>query len=255
MATTARRFRILGGGRVSGKAGAFNIGLLNMQTDDYQDRLASNNFTVVRVSRDLPNRSSIGGIFVNREGTGDLAPADDHNRTYAVDGKWGIGQTHRAFELRRQTETPGVTRRRLRVQRPVADQRAAVRSRARLSGSRRPLQPGGRVPQPARLSQAGCAPRHALAAAGLPQLQEVRPHASYRSFWGHDGFQETGYMHIDNHWQFRNAYEVHTGMNLTLEGVRAPFEIYPGIFVPPGTYEHKEAQLVFMTNQGAPHAA
>jgi hypothetical protein len=83
-------------------------------------------------------------------------------------------------------------------------------------------------------------------------IQELRPHVSYRAFWGHDGFQETGYTHVDNHWQFRNAYEVHTGMNLTLEGVRTPFEIYPGIFVPPGTYEHAEAQLVFMTNQGAP---
>jgi hypothetical protein len=83
-------------------------------------------------------------------------------------------------------------------------------------------------------------------------LQEVRPHVSYRAFWGHDGFQETGYTHLDNHWQFRNSYEVHTGMNLTLEGVREPFEIYPDIFVPPGTYEHAEAQLVLMTNQAAP---
>ena len=83
-------------------------------------------------------------------------------------------------------------------------------------------------------------------------LQELRPHVSFRGFWGHDGFHETGYVHVDNHWQFRNAYEVHTGMNFTLEGVRTPFEIYPGIFVPPGTYEHQEAQLVFMTNQGAP---
>ena len=40
-------------------------------------------------------------------------------------------------------------------------------------------------------------------------------------------------------------------MNLTLEGVRTPFEIYPGVFVPPGTYDHQEAQLVFMSNQGA----
>jgi hypothetical protein len=41
-------------------------------------------------------------------------------------------------------------------------------------------------------------------------------------------------------------------MNLTREGVRVPFEIYPGIFVPAGTYDHSEAQLVLMTNQGAP---
>ena len=59
-------------------------------------------------------------------------------------------------------------------------------------------------------------------------------------------------MHLDNHWQFRNSAEVHTGMNLTREGVRMPFEIYPGILVPPGTYDNAEAQLVAMSNQGAP---
>jgi hypothetical protein len=58
--------------------------------------------------------------------------------------------------------------------------------------------------------------------------------------------------HIDNHWEFRNSYEVHTGINLTEEGVREPFEIYPGVLVPPGSYKHREAQLAFMTNQGAP---
>jgi hypothetical protein len=73
-----------------------------------------------------------------------------------------------------------------------------------------------------------------------------------RGFWGLDGFQETGYAHLDNHWQFRDSTEVHTGMNLTREGVRTPFEIYPGIFVPPGTYDNAEAQLVAMSNQGAP---
>ncbi len=45
---------------------------------------------------------------------------------------------------------------------------------------------------------------------------------------------------------------MHTGVNLTEEGVRVPFEIYPKIFVPAGSYKAKEAQLVFMTNQGAP---
>jgi hypothetical protein len=31
-----------------------------------------------------------------------------------------------------------------------------------------------------------------------------------------------------------------------------PFEIYPGIFVPPGTYDNAEAQIALITNQGAP---
>jgi hypothetical protein len=84
-------------------------------------------------------------------------------------------------------------------------------------------------------------------------LQEIRPHSSYRAFYGiDDDLLESMQWHIDNHWQFRNSYEVHTGMNITEEGLRRPFEIYPGIFVPTGSYRHSEAQLVFMTNQGAP---
>ncbi|MBA3272217.1 MAG: carbohydrate binding family 9 domain-containing protein [Acidobacteria bacterium] len=243
---------IIGGGRVSGKAGPYNIGLLNMQTDDYRDRLPSNNFSVMRISRDFPNRSSIGGMFVNRDGTGGLAMKNDHNRTYALDGKWGVGQNTVLSSFVARTDTPGIT-----------DDDYAFNVRSRTNVSRFDLEMGyqevgdGFNPQVGFLSRRGYRkPDIRLNTRWRPSdflnIQEMRPHATYRSFWGHDGFQETGYVHIDNHWQFRNAYEVHTGMNMTLEGVRTPFEIYPGIFVPPGTYEHKEAQVVLMTNQGAP---
>ena len=38
------------------EAGRYNVGLLNMQTDDVRNRPA-NNFSVVRASRDLPSRA------------------------------------------------------------------------------------------------------------------------------------------------------------------------------------------------------
>lgn len=243
---------ILGGGRVSGKVGAFNVGLLNMQTDDYRDRVASNNFSVVRVSRDLPNRSSLGGIFVNRQGTGTLARDNDHNRTYAVDGKWGVGDSTILSSFFARTETPG-----------VSSDDYAYNIRSQTNYPRFDLQFGYQEvgdrfnPEVGFLSRRGYRkPDAFLMTRFRPSnrfnIQELRPHVSYRGFWGHDGFQETGYAHIDNHWQFKNSTEVHTGMNLTYEGVRTPFEIFPGIFVPPGEYSHQEAMLVTMTNQGAP---
>jgi Domain of unknown function (DUF5916) len=243
---------ILAGGRVSGKAGKYNIGLLNMQTDDFQEDVASNNFAVVRVSRDLPNRSAVGGLFVNRQGVGDLSGDDDHNRTYAVDGKWGIGQNTVLSSFVARTDTPGVN---------GDDYAFNVRSRTNLQ--RLDLEFGYQEvadefnPEVGFLSRRGYRkPDGRIMTRFRPNdflsLQEIRPHVTYRSFWGFDDFHETSYTHIDSHWQFRNSYEVHTGMNLTLEGVRTPFEIYPGIFVPPGTYENAEAQLVLMTNQGAP---
>ncbi|MCA1586086.1 MAG: carbohydrate binding family 9 domain-containing protein [Acidobacteria bacterium] len=243
---------ILAGGRVSGKAGQFNIGLLNMQTDDFSEQLASTNFSVVRISRDLPNRSQVGGLFVNRQGVGNLAPDDDRNGTYAVDGKWGIGQSTVLSSFLAQTDTPGVS----------ADEYAFnVRSRTNLEQI--DIELGYQEvadqfnPEVGFLSRRGYRKPDARVMTRFRpkdflRLQEIRPHVTYRGFWGFDDFQETGYSHIDSHWQFRNAYEVHTGMNLTLEGVRTPFEIYPGIFVPPGTYDNAEAQIVLMTNQGAP---
>jgi hypothetical protein len=83
-------------------------------------------------------------------------------------------------------------------------------------------------------------------------LHEIRPHVSYRGFWKPDGFQESGFLHLDTHWEWRNAWELHTGVNVVREGVLAPFEIAPGVVVPPGTYDHSELQLVGFTNQGAP---
>ncbi len=84
------------------------------------------------------------------------------------------------------------------------------------------------------------------------RLLEIRPHTSYRAYWTLGGFQETGFWPIDSHWAWRAAHEIHTGMNITREGVVDAFEIYPGIVVPPGVYDHREAMIVAFTRRAAP---
>ena len=243
---------ILGGARVSGKAGKYNLGLLNMQADAFGGRMPSNNFAVVRVSRDLPNRSTIGGLFVSRQATGSLAGDDDHNRTFALDGKWGIGQSTVLSSFVAKTGTPGVD---------TGDVAFNVRSQTNLPRMDLELgyqEVGERFnPEVGFLSRRGYRKPDArimtrFRPSGFIGIHELRPHATYRAFYGIDGFQETGYLHLDNHWQWTNGYEVHTGVNFTEEGVRTPFTIYPGVIVPPGTYENAEAQIAFITNQGAP---
>src|SRR6185436_1209610 len=78
---------IRGGARLSGKTAGYNIGLMNMQTEAVAQRPA-NNFTALRVSRDLPSRSGIGAMVINRTATGDLAGSDDWNRTWGLDGRF-----------------------------------------------------------------------------------------------------------------------------------------------------------------------
>jgi hypothetical protein len=89
----------------------------------------------------------------------------------------------------------------------------------------------------------------------LAKFQEIRPHSNYRAYWNHDGFQETGFWHLDSSWELKNGVEFSTGFNFTREGVVRAFEIYPGVIVPTGTYDHQEVQLNIASNQGAPISA
>ena len=53
-----------------------------------------------RVNRELPNRSSVGAIFVSRVATGEGPGADHWNRTWGLDGKLGVGDRTRQISRR-----------------------------------------------------------------------------------------------------------------------------------------------------------
>jgi hypothetical protein len=95
---------IIGGARLSGKINNTNIGFLSMFTDDVESLgIKKNNFNVARINQQLSQRSSIGAIFVNRNG---LESDDDYNRTYGVDGKWGIGKKATVSGYYANTDSP-----------------------------------------------------------------------------------------------------------------------------------------------------
>jgi len=70
---------IIAGGRLTGKIGKFNIGALDILTDNTQAGPKSH-FTVARVTRDVFQRSRVGAIFTNRANIG-----RDHQQAYGVD--------------------------------------------------------------------------------------------------------------------------------------------------------------------------
>ena len=79
-----------------------------MQTDDVGLQ-PGNNFSVLRVSRELRNRSGIGAMFVNRSATGDLSRSGDWNRTWGTDARVGVGEHFTLAGFGARTETPGLT--------------------------------------------------------------------------------------------------------------------------------------------------
>ena len=246
---------IFGGGRLSGKVGSnTNVGFLNIQTQSVNATgTPSNNFTVARVRQDFQNRSNIGAMFVNRGATGDLAGERDYNRSYAVDGRWGIGQTGTVSGFAAQTDTPG-----------LKGDTHAFNMAANYDSERYQLRGGFTEVGPNFNPEVGFYARRGYRRSDAsvrttfrPQnplgILEWYPHASHYTIWNFmTGQQETQYTHLDNGIEWRNGYQVSTGVNLTKEGVLEPFEIFPGVTVPVDTYDHAEAIMRFNTNQGAP---
>jgi hypothetical protein len=83
---------IIGGGRVSGKDGPVERRLLNMQTEEFGGITPSNNFGVVRLSRELPNRSAVGRAL--RQPSGVRRPRRERRLQPHLRRRWQVG--HRA---------------------------------------------------------------------------------------------------------------------------------------------------------------
>jgi hypothetical protein len=93
------------GGRLTGRAGAYSLGVLNLQTgDEATTATASTNFTVVRVKRDILRKSSVGLIATNRSvgvsGAGS-------NQAYGVDGTFAFFEDFQVNTYWARTATEG----------------------------------------------------------------------------------------------------------------------------------------------------
>ena len=97
---------IVGGGRITGKIGPFDIGALNIQTDDEAISGAEmTNFTVVRLKRDILRRSSVGAILTNRSAS--LA-GDGSSQAYGVDTTFSFYENVNLLGYVAKTQTPGI---------------------------------------------------------------------------------------------------------------------------------------------------
>jgi hypothetical protein len=100
------------GAKVTGRIGSYNVGFLQVQTRKLGEAsspfaIPRDQFTVLRVKRDILKRSYIGGIFVNRQGaTSTGGPA--YNRVAGVDSEFNLTDHYKATAFWMGSATPGV---------------------------------------------------------------------------------------------------------------------------------------------------
>ena len=240
---------IKGGARLSGKASGFNIGMLNMQTDDLGEA-PGNNFTNLRVSRDLPNRSGLGVLFVNRSATGELASDDNWNRTYAVDGRLGIGErlTFGGFASRTQTPELNGREHAWNTSSEYDDGKTFLVFDYGIVGEDFNPEVG--------FLENSLGYRRWYFRAQETMRQDAITNLGFREFLPHINYTRYDYLdgqglqnaelHIDNHWDWESGYFISGALNGTWEGLHEPFQIFPGIVVPPG--DHGGMRFTLRTN-------
>ena len=244
---------IWGGVRMSGRTGPYTLGVLSMQTKEVNDDaqtglnegLASNNYTVARLKRDVFANSDIGAIFVNRQAT----EANDYNRGWGIDGNFRFFQNLTINGYLAQTKTGGVECKdscndraeklgvnwrdnRLRIQAIYSNIREDFHPEVGIKGV-----PAGRDSARGLRSTVEVhtrPPRN-------PIVREINPH--YRHFFILDPKGDAVYQ--EGHFSpaeffFHNGSRAEISFNPRIERLDAPYQIpnSPNVMIPAGEYRY-----------------
>ena len=232
--------RLLGGARLSGKAGGWNIGALNMQTaKDDALALPSENQTVVRVRRELGSRSSVGALFTNRQAGG-----SQYNRQLGFDGRWAINDQGTFDGWLMKTWTPGLEGR--------SDWAGAANAQWATSTwnvTAGALQVGD-IFNP----ELGFVSRTDIRAYDstlmwtpfYPQAKHVRnmsPHVSFNYNTDLENRLLTRRWHFDWDVFLKRGDKISVAHNRIFEQLDEPFEIVQGVVIVPGAYKFEETEI------------
>jgi len=241
---------ILGGGRLTGTAGGMKIGMLSMRTEAVKDITEANQYSVFRLKKELPNRTHIGAMYTALDHMG----TDGYvNNAYAFDAQIGIGELSKIVVFAGLTETPEMDKDNAYAYRmEIARETKQISTNASYTEVGASFNPEMRYLKRENYRKWSGRIFTRFRPENKFGLLEIRPHVNYDGYWKLDGFQESGRWHIDNHWEFRSGFEIHTGTNLVKEGVIEVFEISDSVFVSAGTYDDQEIQIMIMTNQAKP---
>ena len=240
---------IIGGGRLTGRAGGFNVGLLSLQTEAIDaEGVPMNNYSVGRLMKELPNRSQIGAMVVSRLNTDSTG---DYNLTYAVDGRLGIGENINFDGHIARTETPGLSDREHAIGLTGAFLTRDWNITAQYREVGENFNPEvGFVPRSDYRVIIGRLQRN-IRVPSVGWLRELQPHIVAREWWGFDGFHQTQYIHIDMAAAMENGGFLSTVVNLRHEGLQEPFEVAEGIVLPAAAYDFAEGMVRYNTDPSA----
>ena len=238
---------LYGGARLTGRAGAYGLGFMTMQSQDFLAR-PSENYTVARVRRDVLANSDVGAIVTSRDATGS---SDDFNRVFGADANFRFFRYFSVNGFAAKSETPGETRNQGTSKAAVGWEDSRKRLQAsvlhigegfrddlgfvRRTGVLRAFFDWAWLPQPEVLRRHG--------------IRQIEPHASVWTYYDPSGeiASRLGHAAMQVLWNsgsyFEYAFEPRT------EAIATPFRLRPDVEpIPPGRYDWTQHLFAAETN-------
>jgi hypothetical protein len=239
---------IVGGGRLTGQAGPFSVGVLSLQTADAGEIAGANN-SVIRVRGDVLPRATIGGIFTNKQNSSFAG------RTAGVDGRFrfftsssvqlwaadtwndgadeGTGAAFAGVELRNDRYAIAGTY--TTIGENFDPELGFVRRRDM-------VRTVGRVAYTPRFENSSWA-------------RQLRLELTGTYIEGQDGHKKSDEAVQHTQLNFQSGDLVLVGLTHRSEVLDEPFPIRPDVFLDPGTYSYNYAGILFRTNDSRPLSA
>lgn len=264
LSSTGVPIDIIAGARLSGKVGGWNVGALNIQTDEAENAAGTqvvgqaNNFTTLRIQREV-GRSSYGAIFVNRKGTGSYAPDDDYNRAYGVDANIQLSSSQRVSGFLARTDSGGA----------AAALGSDYAGRGFYNFTNNLWQISGGYSQVGKTfnPEVGFLPRRGYRRPefraffqpqpkSIPWIRRIAPHVSYNSYYDFEGNLQTEAWHIHPfEIQPRQGGRFGWFADYAKDNPPAPFTVYNRdglrVVIPAGQYAWWQNAFEYMHNPSA----
>ncbi len=242
---------ILAGGRVTGKVGTFDVGALNIQTDDEMVSGAENtNFSVLRIKRDILRRSTVGGIVTNRSRS---LRGDGSSQIFGVDGRFAFFDDVNLVGYLARANVPGRSGR-----------DASYLGQFAYTGDRYGLDVGHLVVEDNFIPEVGFVRRGNIRQSSLSARFSPRPRGIdwIRRLSLSGGLEyieaadigqlETRERQAELEIQFENSDAVSLEVTDRYEVLDRPFRIVPEVTIPVGAYGFRETEASYDFGQQRP---
>jgi hypothetical protein len=220
------------------------VGFLDMQTRRVDDRAPSNNYAVARVSRELPNRSSVGVIAVSRQATSSVAGfpnQEDSNLSFGADANFGIGQFANVFNYVAKTNTPGLEGGDLAGATSFSYDDATNDIGFGYLQIGENFNPEVGFVRRVALRKPSFSYRRRFFFENNKYIRSIEPHMSINQWYTiSSNEKESAFQHFHFTTRQPGGGQFGVAFNRSFERIDVPFEVNPGVFIPVGRYDFGE---------------